>query len=262
MRAVEAATVPVVDSRGSTSSGLNIRLLPGNQVGQQWPLVDCREDTQRTDGSADIQLLEDGEYLYEFEGIESGAIETDRADVLYPDTKEGNRGRVRPGSRVGTLPITVLAQGKEIGTATVEIRSRKLGYDTEYQWMLRDIADVASELMMERFAPMQRRFRPYEMLDARTAYERFTFLRSLLLDAQFQAALAVIFGRPHHGWIEEPEWKAPSAGLSPGSATAAQLLKPGQRVRWDRSFIPALSSLPAKIQVDRADETVDTPPNR
>lgn len=253
--------MPVVDDRGSVRGALRVSLLPTASPGTWSPLVDATTDSGSGDG-APTQVLEDWEYLYEFQDLPQGTITTDHDDVLFPDSSAGVRGRLRPGSRVGTLPVTVSVRDRIIGHFSIEVRSRKLGYLTEYRWMLRDLAAVSATLVMERFAPTQQRFVPAELLDARTAYQRFAFLQGLLADPAFQSSAAEVLGRPHHDWEGEPEWRAPARGLPPKSSAARALLLPGPRTPWNDSFIPRLASLPAKVQVPVDAETLDTVPNR
>ena len=212
---------------------------------------------------ADLRLLEDWEYLYEIQLTATvNQIRTDRPDILLPDSTSGDRGRLKPGSRVGTMPVGVWADGEKVGTALVEVRSRKLGYESSYRWMLRDIAEISSTLIMERFAPAERHFKPNQELPPNTAYERFAFLNNLLRDELFQAAMAEIVRRPHHGWLTEEATATPARGLHGDSASVRALLAPGPRVGWPRSFIKGLETLPRALDIRISSETLDTPPNR
>ncbi len=115
-------------------------------------LIDLRPNNP-ADGLYPVRLLEDSEYVYELLGLEqAGAIQLEPAELFFPDPDQSTRGRLRTGSYVGVLPIKVGATGVWL-RAVVEVQSRKLGYLDEYRWMLRDLADEATSLLLERFAP-------------------------------------------------------------------------------------------------------------
>src|SRR5437870_3163081 len=137
-----------------------------------------------------IQLLEGEEYRYVI-SLRSGAqaVDTDKPEVFEPDSENGTPGRLRPRLYTGTLAVFIAAEGRPVGHATFEVRSRKLDYLTDFRWMLRDIADGMTEVLMERFAPAVQRFAIDESADASTLYQRFAFLRSLILDDSLDAAI-------------------------------------------------------------------------
>ena len=52
----------------------------------------------------------------------------------------------------GIINVVVRSGDQSVGQLELEVRSRKLEYRSEYRWMLRDIADRMTELLMNRFA--------------------------------------------------------------------------------------------------------------
>jgi len=56
-----------------------------------------------------------------------------------------------------------------VGNFVVEVRARKLGYRSEYQWMLRDLAEYMTEVVMDRFGVAEQRFTFDDTRDAVTA---------------------------------------------------------------------------------------------
>ena len=146
-----------------------------------------------------------------------------------------------------------------VGRLECEVRSRTLAYRSDYRWMLRDIADRMTELVMERFAASSARFVSDDTRDAVTLYQRYTFLKALLEGDAFQAAIAEVLRRPHTAWISEEEWVRPGAGLRGTSQIVRQLSRGGARTVWEDIRIP---SLPALMSRQRTEATHDTPPNR
>ena len=78
--------------------------------------------------------------------------------IVHAFPQNGFSGRVRPGLYTGTLPVRVFHNEAEVGAFALEARSRKLGYLDEYRWMVRDLADQMSEVVMNRFAPTEQQF--------------------------------------------------------------------------------------------------------
>ena len=112
------------------------------------------ETTVEEESLAPIQLLEGHEYRYEWEELPAFAktIATDPEEAFQPDTADGLKGWLRPGLSTGTMQVLVRSGELTLGQLELEVRSRKLTYLSEYRWMLRDIADQMTELVMDRFA--------------------------------------------------------------------------------------------------------------
>ena len=210
-----------------------------------------------------MQLLEDWEYRYEISVPTEGTdFETDRPDMFSPDSKGEPRGRLRTQSFVGLLPVGVTVDGSQIGQASFEVRARKLDYLTHYRWMLRDLAEAASSILLERFAPTQLRFVPHEQLDPGTAYERFSLLQGLIRSSSLTAAVQHVIANPNTHWLAEPQLISPAKGFPATSSAARALVKVGPRVPWQNSSIHSLSTLPRQVELTQLEETRDTPPNR
>lgn len=236
--------------------GLAISLLPRRkELANALVIVGEGAEAQAT-----VQLLEDCEYWFQVRLDIAGPYYSDRDDILIWDPTQ-DRGHLRPGSHVGYLPITLFTSSGVLGTAEVEVRSRKLGYLDDYRWMLRDIAHIASGLVMERFAATQQFFKAHDISSVSNAYGSFEFLKSVCSPDALGAALEEVLQRPHHQWVSEPEMMSPALGLARGSAKLSDLLKPGPRLSWTESRLP-IQSVPTKVLVTRPQATNDTVPNR
>ena len=262
MTVCEATEIAVLDQAKKIQAKLNLALLPKSKSYKQTipPLIRI-ENSLETDSIPPIQLLESCEYHYEFISLEGdlGNITTSHPEVFETDTKDGHSGRVRPGLYTGTLPVKVYLEGSELGSFSVEVRSRKLGYLDEYRWMVRDLAEQMSEVVMNRFAPAVQQFSLDNTRDAHTLYQRFAFLKSLISGEDFQAAISEIVRRPHVAWIDYHEPIHPSKGIKAGSYVSRQMAKAGPRSPWKHKVI---DSIPLKIHRHRTEVTVDTTPNR
>ena len=252
----------VANQEDGTEVRLRVALLP--TVDAEEPiarLLDLRGVAARDEALEPVQLLEGAEYRYEFLGkLVARGMSTDRPEVLEPDDDTGRTGRLRPGLYTGSMRIKVFRDAREIGIAAFEVRSRKLDYLTDYRRMLSDVAEVATEAVMERFAASEQTFTPAETGDPLTLYQRFAFLQSLLSHDAFQAALHRILNRPYEEWKTTEELRSSGQGVRSGSQLSRQLSSPGRRLHWPES--PLGIDVPAAIRRTRTEATLDNVPNR
>jgi len=247
------AELPITDADGSLQGTLLVALLPSRDPHHPVPapLIDLRNDPARDRSLEPVQLLEGEEYLYEIctDPTDIDEVVTDKPEIFEPDTSKGNRGRLRPGVHTGGLPVKIFAGHQELGLVTFEVRSRKLDYLRHYRWMLQNIAESFSEVVMERFAPTEQRFAIDQTQDAKTLYQRFAFLKSLISGEVFEAAMRQIIARPHRMWVEEEEFRRPGQSIKADSRVARQLSKSGPRVTWQEGQCPLeIGSLPAQLK--------------
>ena len=262
MRAVKETSVRARGAEGRTCAVLRIALLPhAVSTGGPPPLIEADPNSDEDRESlAAVQLLEGHEYLYEWTSLTGpGAVRTDPQEAFQPDSGDGLKGRLRPGLSTGIMAIQLNRGETMLAQFDVEVRSRKLHYLSEYRWMLRDIADQMTELVMERFAASGMTFVPSATSDAVTLYQRFAFLRSLITSENFQNALNEILRRPHVAWSTLHEVVSPAQGVKADSYTVRQISGVGRRAPWPNGLV---ASIPAKLERKRTEATHDTPANR
>ena len=208
-----------------------------------------------------MELLEGMEYRYTWKNLAPGigSITADPEEIFQPDTVEGLSGRLRPGLSTGTVRVVLREGPVVLGQQEIEVRSRKLTYLSEYRWMLRDIAERMTELVMDRFAVSDARFEQDDTRDAVTLYQRFTFLRALFESESFQGAIREVLRRPHTAWEVASDVVRPGSGMRADSHVLRQLAKAGQRSAWPDGTIP---SVPSRLERRRTEATHDTTPNR
>lgn len=254
-----------IDTSGSNrrvSSRLRIVLLPGTLGSSHLPpLLDLSGGLPQEDLSAPFQLLEGQEYLYEWEGIPDAytSIITEPIEVFQPDTFDGRRGRLRPGLATGAMQVRLQFGEQILGQAELEVRSKKISYKSEYRWMLRDIANQMTELVMNRFAASTSSFTQDNNRDPVTLYQRFAFLSSLLTSDSFQIAFQEILRRPHVAWIDRHETVRSGQPMRTSAHTVRQLSRPGLRTNWPDGPI---QSIPICLDRLHTEATHDTTPNR
>ena len=262
------AVLPLRTSTGKAVAELIIRVLPKDANIAASLLEEGPAHGPDGEPLENVRLLEGCEYGYALEGV---ALPANGADMLEPnelfsfDVPSGAHGRLKTGNRTGRLPITLRLPQNEDGVAWVEVRSRKLDYLNDYRTMLTDIANAATEVVMERFAPTVQRFKPIDASepgtspDPRTLYQRFAFIQTIVRDDTFQAAMNRVLQRPHHAWRTIHVERRASAAVPGGSALQRQLSRPGPRVATPH--LPA-ESVPERFSVPTHVETVDTLENR
>ncbi len=257
-------TEAVVELYG-TDTPLLLRIFPttDRDAGSPAPLRVVDRPTAAEEGTETVQILEGTEYSYVIEGLpNSTPISSDVRELIIPDRAgDGRRGHLRPGNRVGLLPIQLQIGSQPIGRASLEVRSRKFDYLSHFRWMLRDIATQSIAVLLQRFAPTHVRLESDTLRDPVSAYQTFRLIRAIIEDPIVVSAIHTVISRPHTEWTNETELYPASRGLANPSA-ARVLFSPGPRVRWETSPYAGLDTLPARLPRDLATETVDTIPNR
>lgn len=150
-----------------------------------------------------IQLLEGTSYDYEMRSLlphvrmRQGVIRKGR---LSEDLVE--RGRVEPGLNTGVLTFVLEDYfGKQKATASVEVRSSKLGYRQDYRSMLNDIADKSINLLLEIKSPSANWLKPGMSDDVPSIVQRFFFIRHLINSTEFRGAIGQIISNPHEATV-------------------------------------------------------------
>lgn len=252
-----AVDLPLRDADGLLVGSFSIAALPRSEGPQ-----DRTEDPARPRAEPAIQLREATAYRYQLNlaGLEAARLEP--AELFDPDDSSGTTGRLYTRQYVGDVRLTVLdLAGLDLASAPVLVRAAKLEHEREYHHMLREIADLAAEAVLQGFAPSTTATAIASWRPPRLLYQQFAILQARLADQELQDAIAQVIHRPQRGWVRETEWRPPGRPLRAGSDVARALTAPGQRVRAAIQ-IGSLNTLPSAIQSYRTEETIDTVANR
>ncbi len=248
----------LLDSGGVQRGSLFVSTLPSGDGSAIAPLVELADVD--AGGLETIQLLEGCEYLYEIDAPAS--VEVDTKELFAQDDKTGKRGRLRTRLYTGRVEVRVALGSECMRPIAFEVRSSKLGYLDDYRWMLEDIAELGSSLVLERFAPNSQRLITRDDVDAETLYQRFVFLRGIITSERLDASLRRIVSEPYIQWRTFDEQTSPSRGLRSTGRLSRELLRPGARQEWPHSPHAALATLPRQVSISRTEETLDNVPNR
>lgn len=252
-----AVNLPLRDADGSGVGSLSIAALPRSEAPQ-----DRAKDPARPRAEPDIQLREATAYRYKINLAGVPAVRLEPAELFDPDDSSGTTGRLYTRQYVGDVRLTVFdLAGGELASAPVLVRAAKLEHEREYQHMLREIADLAAEAVLQGFAPSTTRTAIVSWRPPRLLYQQFAILQARLADEELQEAIAEVIHRPQRGWVRETEWRPAGRPLRAGGGVAQALTAPGQRVRAAVQ-IGSLNTLPSTIQSYRTEETLDTVANR
>lgn len=263
MGAIREAVLDLVSDGGAVGT-IHIACLG---EGLEWrPGIPFLVDVGATAGSpgSDVQLLEESEYRYWIEGFGDGPVVVEPSEIFSWDSDSCTSGRLKPGRFVGAVVVTV--RNEELsgsGSTTFEVRSRKLDYLSDFQWMLNRIASEATDLLLSHFAPATVSLRPDGEATATSLYSRFALLRSLLERDELESAIQLILNYPHSEYQSITEDVHPSKGLRADRRLVQALTRPGPRREIRSGIAPrGLATLPERVEQTRHVETVDTVPNR
>lgn len=254
-----SALVTLRDAKGHSVGAISIAALPNLSAAVP---MDRTNDPARSRYEPAIQLREASSYRYALEMPTLAAVRLEPAELFDADDSSALTGRLRTQQYVGDISITVLDRdGRELGSAPILVRAAKLEHQREYQRMLRDIADIAAEAVLQGFAPATTTTAILPSRAPRLLYQQFAILQARLADEELQDAIAEVIHRPQHEWIDEIEWRPPGQPLKASAAVARALTGPGPRVLAATPVGP-LETLPSSIRSRRTEETIDTVPNR
>lgn len=273
MHMADSATLAFLATDGSTLCRLTIYVQSNWKVqpGGLEPLVCVPAAQAFADGEAPTQLLEGVRYEYELTNphytLALAQHYTDNQGVILQSRVAGRThcGVLNPGLATGQLPLEVKdTVGKVVARASLEVRSSKLNYKADYQQMLGDITTQCLDLLQELRAPSMFNAEPDPGKDPATIAQRFAFVRALLQSPSFNNALHRITTHPHQVWRREQEVRAISRGFKPSGKLQRQLAQGSRRVDVPPThpLCTTLATLPARVTVDRATLTEDTPENR
>lgn len=260
----DSACLDLVDIDGTAIGSVTISCLPNGRVWGEArvpTLLDLRDAPMQKSAGAPVQLLEEVEYLFEVDcGEPVGRIEP--KELCSVSDASNRNGRLKVGRATGSVRIQVELESGVAGTCELEVRSRKLTYESEYQYMLTRIALESAELAQSSFAPSSlRSFEPATEASAETLYQRFAFLRGLVESGELDRAFQIIRHHPHLEYRTETYRVDPGRALRPHADLARQLVGPGPRQRSTQPIM-GLESVPLEMHEHCHVETFDTVPNR
>lgn len=219
-------------------------------------------------GESRWQLQEGQEYDYEFVDSENDLIPQTRWRLEGPDSLlkqkqfHTNRGKIVTGIYVGTVHFVARRDDNAyIVPVTFEIQSVKINYRADYRIMLNEITKYYTDLVMQQGSQVTQEFEVDETTPYSTLYQRFSFVRSIVEDVQFDEAIHKIISNPVRKLTDitverhiESVHRITRSGLR-------QIATRKDRVPYD-SIIEGIDSLPRYLSVNHKTDSIDTPENQ
>lgn len=213
-------------------------------------------------GEAQIQLIEGHFYEYSV----SGGYCLKASDIVFPSKINPASGRLAPNIYTGTatFEIWTISQKQKFAAFKVEIRSQKTSYRQDYRLMLEDITRHCTELLLAHNAPVTHNFQVDYKQNARTLYQRFAFIKSMLQSDEFVGAIQKIMGVPVTRWSEREEMKDIRRIRRVDGRIIRHMASSGDRKRLpaSHSLFKTLGTIPARVTILSKTESLDTLENR
>lgn len=212
-------------------------------------------------GEAPIQIQEGCFYEYCLtEGYTLLSSEIVSRSKINPST-----GRLSPNVYVGTLTLYVIdSEGKPCTELKLEVQSKKTTYRGDYKKMLIDITDKCMELLLQQNSPVSQLIEVDFTADAKTLYQRFAFIKSIIDSVEFTDSVYKIVSMPVTRWKDTDSIKDIRAARRLESSALRQIVSSGNRIELpdNHPLKRDIQSIPSKINITSKTETVDTPENR
>lgn len=253
----------------SISEKIHIELINGDKA--EFKIVaDVADSIQKIDKAeasdnmeAQVQLLEG--YQYEYQLTQGYSLAIDDQGIISQSNLNPSTGRLSPNIYVGTLQLDVLNNDQEkCGTVELEVQSRKTDYRTEYRFMLEEITEKCTDLLMQYTSPANQPFDVDHDNDPKTLYQRFAFLKSVLDSEEFWTAVHRVTTNPATVWLQTEEHRDIRSVRRMNRNVVRQLAASSNRVplKESHSLYKHMKSVPEKVITRGKVDTVDTPENR
>lgn len=221
------------------------------------------EDVMRY-GEAKIQLIEGCTYEYQFSEEDIYFKEESKRNTIISYSKFGkHKGSINPNIYVGTHSLEII---NSTILLPIEVRSVKSDYRSDYRYMLENITERCTDLIMQIESPITQHFETDFNKNPETLYQRFSFVKSLIDSLEFEEAIQKIVSNPSTKWEEEHEVKDIRRIRRFSQKNIKHLVTKGNRIEissdhfLNKSY--GLTSIPTKIDSTRKTESIDTTENR
>ena len=195
---VEKLEIPIIGNFGEVK--LCVYPSSGNAM-----LFD--EDDAVDYGESRWQLQEGCTYEYELvsdDGHTYQFIKEDEIVHFSHSPRHPNAGTLKTGIYVGSLSLVIkdTVLDCEVAKVSMEIKSVKAEYRTDYRKMLEDITAYYTDLVLMQGSPVTQKLEIDYDTPQQTLYQRYAFVRSIVESNAFQEAIHKIISNPVRKWEE------------------------------------------------------------
>jgi predicted component of viral defense system (DUF524 family) len=217
------------------------------------------------EGECRYQIKEGYFYDYEFSDPKYTFKQT---DYIQQHSRKQYLGVISPNIYVGALTFEIfnLDKPEHIYKIKLEVQSVKSDYRTDYRYMLENITERCTDLIMQIDSPITQRVEVDFNTDSKTLYQRFSFVKSLIDSLEFEEAIQKIVSNPTTKWEEEHEVKDIRSIRRFNQKNIKQLVTKSNRMEISSAHFLnkayGLNSIPTKIDSSRKTESIDAAENR
>lgn len=262
--------VPCRDAHGRVVA--SVRIWNGRKVtggnGEVADLIRWPDAEAEAMGEEPVQLRERGRYLYKIEPKETG-LDLQESPAITRSPASTGEGFIEPGDQCGVMPLVLVRADDPapVASGAVEVRSVKLNYREHYQGMLNHIAGKCAGLLLDSRAATRLRFSAAWTKHPEVLEQQLEFLRHTLESAAFRGAVDEVLRNPHRLLEDQRREQPISHPFKAGKDFARQISQTGDWVALPeghplRGIHTHLKSLPARIEVARRTDFLDTAENR
>lgn len=218
------------------------------------------------------QILEGNSYEYHF-NKDSFQLSAGISGIVIPTKRHSSSGRIVPNIYVGTLSLDILntSENRIASKLDLEVLATKFNqqldksYRENYRFMLEDITEKCTELLMQINSPVHQTFEIDFNSNQNTVYQRFCFVQSILNNSDFAEAIQKIISNPKTSWDEENEVLDIRKIRKITNYSLRQIVSGTNRVGLSENNSlrnSNINSVPLKIIGYQKIENADTPENR
>ena len=253
-------------------SGLRLLIYPQSSKAKVF------EEREPYAGESRWQLMEGCTYAYEFVPFETAQTSTgcryqfERENEIvrfHPNkTSHACEGTLTTGIYVGHLALQVVDVDtqKPVGSVSLEIRSTKSEYRSDYRLMLDEIAEYYTDLVLQQGSPVTQRLEIDQSCSSKTLYQRFSFVRSLIDSEAFSEAIHKIISNPVRKWTDANIEREIIGVKRLSRKNIRQIASSTDRVQLPkgmrRGMPECLTSVPRRIEVEYKRDTTDNQENQ
>ena len=219
-------------------------------------VVDAAENNE-----AQYQIIEGCFYQYKI----TNGFSLQSSEVVEVSNFNSSEGRISPNFYVGTLSIPVLENGMKKGLLKLEVQSVKTSYRKDYRFMLESITNHATDLILQTNSPVNQTLEVDFDTDAKTLYQQFCFVKSIIDTEDFEIAIQQIIKAPVTAWTAKTEHKDIRSLKKLNSRDVRNVVHSQNRVKLPIDHHlrnVGICSIALKIPTSIKEETTDTPENR
>jgi hypothetical protein len=248
--------------------GLILTIYPeGNAEFREIDVLEAEEFSE-----SQFQILEGNCYEYNF-NKDYYQLQASISGIVVPSKRHSSSGRIVPNIYVGTLTLDILNIKEKITISKLglEVLATKFNqeldksYRENYRFMLEDITDKCTELLMQINSPIHQTFEIDFESNFSTIYQRFCFVQSILNNSDFSEAVQKVISNPKTNWNEETEVTDIRKIRRVSNFTLRQIISGTNRVSLPENHYlqkSNINSVPLKINSFRKIENLNTPENR